>query len=241
LVPFAFKFYSLLLFYCICCSGILGVDQPTFYDNSLTMVTAQGSHVEDSVSALAINSSTQPAASDDTPTVPPPNPPQQRTSIIMDKFLESFKVPAGVPINFKLAQPKSFAIGLHDNKECDVGEASFISIHPCDVSSVSKASSYASCLTCEKGALDFIYTDDEENVKLVERIYAAECDDCCVHDGTCPQGALDIATPEVSLVSIDSSVTEVESVISLKYDWRACRQGKTWRKEEVEEEVSIPE
>ena len=65
-----------------------------------------------------------------------------------------------------------------------------------------------------------------------------------------------IATPEVSLVSLEesnnvnaTSATDVESVISLNFDWRACRQGKIWKKpgkkmadaEDTEEENEVLE
>ena len=58
-----------------------------------------------------------------------------------------------------------------------------------------------------------------------------------------------IETPEVSLVSLEdsgavlnasgaTSATDAESVISLNFDWRSCRQGKTWRRGESEPDAN---
>ena len=200
----------------------MGIDQPTFQDYSLTMVTKRGSHEVDDLTSVSWQPSgltkTQNAGASlstvvndsERAAISPPPPgltnkhlpvPQKQsvhsrqtksselptsrgagivmgTSVIMNKFLHSFKVPATPPsepprsptrlvteedsslLRTSGCQLKSHAEGVHDDPGCGVDD-SFISVTPLDcangaldVSSASKASSYATCINCEKTAIE---------------------------------------------------------------------------------------
>ena len=185
----------------------MAVDQPTFQDCSLTMVTGRGSN-----EATDFTTASGPASRFHFDSVAhdqsniavnlPENPRQAReeeeeeeknakdangatvdrprvimdTSVIMDKFLHSFKVPA-VPASAPPPRASSVAESfVHSAADVTAAamkslaseaalaasgcsmEDSFISVTPfseaLDDSSASKASSYATCIQCERTAVE---------------------------------------------------------------------------------------
>ena len=175
----------------------MGVDQPTFQDCSLTMVTDRGSNEvtdfttaswQPSATVAENRSMTTQAQSGDcqqpyqptemirqtqAPAVSTTAAPVRGsrivmgTSVIMDKFLHSFKAPVApaYPVEPESSRhPSSGCITLKSLADDVTGDSvcdSFISVTPLDcpseameLSSASRASSYATCINCEKTAIE---------------------------------------------------------------------------------------